>query len=97
MKKYVFMNEQIRKAKPSRPVIVCQDEHGNQVEYNEFEFWVDGRPVGKVVFNPDGLSACETHDVKAWVEMYDEVLVIAIEPCGPVAHPKEPNKQVVID
>jgi hypothetical protein len=73
---YVFMNEQIRLARPKRPVIVCQDRTGHQVEANLFEIVVDGKVVGRVKY-ADGhfLGVVETHDVKAWVEFEDGVTV----------------------
>lgn len=113
MTQYLFMNEEIRKAKPKRPVIVNQLWDGSQRESNAFEIRVGGKYIGLVQFDPKLLSACETHEVKAWVEFLDEVELVPVAivnlspeqaaildeqyPDSPLAHPKEPNKPVVID
>lgn len=91
--KYLFMNEQIRKAKPSRPVIVCQEELTSdgptQREANEFEIWAAGHFVGRIKFDRDGLEACETHEVKAWIELNDYVRVIDPTVGGTVYNEKD--------
>jgi hypothetical protein len=112
MTQYVFMNEEIRKANPKRPVIVNQTWDGNQRESNAFEIWVGGKYVGLVQFDPETLKECTTHSVKAWVEFLDEVELKPVQvvnltpeeaamlddqyPNSPLAVPKEPDKPVVI-
>jgi hypothetical protein len=103
--KFIYMNEEIRKAKPKRPVIVCQEWDGSQRESNAFAISINGRHLGYVRFNPEGLEHCETHEVKAWVEFEDEV---DVKPCAVVdlteeeaaalegAHPKHPNTPVFL-
>ena len=76
---YVYMNEQIRKEKPSRPVIVAQDDilgHTQVREANEFELWYKGQKIGRVKYDSAMLAACETHEVKAWVELDDLVQIV---------------------
>jgi hypothetical protein len=107
MTQYVFMNEKIRQKKPCGPVIVCQDGDGAQTEANAFDLVVNGVLVGRVRYDRAGLDVCETHDVKAWVELADTVdvipssafpatnalgCVVLIEP--PVASEKKPNTPV---
>jgi hypothetical protein len=73
MKRYIYMNHRIRQAKPNGPVIVVQDERGHQTEANGFDLHFDGFKIGRVVYDPAGLPACETHEVKAWVELVGNV------------------------
>jgi hypothetical protein len=103
MTQYIFMNHRVREKKPSGPVIVCQDDYSNldntprQRESNEFELWHHGEKIGRVVFKPAGLAACKTHDVHAWVELDDLVIVAAPEdrkPKKPVAMSKRANSKV---
>ena len=78
---YLYMNHRIRQAKPKKPVIVAQDDlmvSGGEPrtrESNEFDLWHHGEKIGRVVFEPKGLAACDTHEVKAWVELIDTVIV----------------------
>jgi hypothetical protein len=92
------MNEQIRKAKPKRPVIVLQNPDGSKVESNDFLIKVDNKIIGAVSFYPSGLPECTTHDVKAWVEFIEEVILIpvarSIETPAPTASPKKSNSKV---
>lgn len=74
--KYVYMNERIRQKAPRRPVIVCQEPEAI-LEANHFTLRLDGRVIGRIVFDRRGLDACKTHEVRAWVELHDEVNVIA--------------------
>jgi hypothetical protein len=110
MTQYVFMNEEIKKTKPKRPVIVNQTWDGNQRESNAFAIHYHGKYIGLVRFEPEMLKACETHDVKAWVEFLDEVELVPVQVVDltpeqaarleaefPQAHAKEPNKPVVLD
>ena len=107
MTQYVYMNEQIMEAKPSRPVIVVQKHPAGDLppvrEANLFDIWHNGVWIGAIKFNPKMLDVCETHDVKAWVEFTNDVVLstrdaAAADP-APVASAKEPNKPVkpVID
>jgi len=76
MTQYLYMNHRIKQAKPRGPVIVLQRENPVQkIESNCFVLMVGGRAIGRVVFEAGGLSACDTHEVKAWVELDDEVAV----------------------
>lgn len=100
MTQFVYMNERIRAKKPTKPVIVAQDDlRGPRVrESNEFELWHHGEKIGRVVFDPKGLDACDTHDVKAWVELDDMVTVTSKEdrkPVKPVAAEKKPGRAVI--
>jgi hypothetical protein len=73
MTQYVFMNEKIRQKKPCGPVIVVQDGAGAQYEANAFDLIFEGVLIGRVRYDRAGLDACETHEVKAWVELADGV------------------------
>lgn len=95
------MNHRIKQKKPRKPVIVCQDDE-TITEANTFELSYDGKVIGHVVFDPSGLDACETHDVKAWVEVNDKVdvhaigkLIVSPRKPRPVAKAKAPNKPIV--
>lgn len=83
---YVYMNERIRQKRPQKPVIVVlkvdADGHTESREANRFAIKVDGRVIGHVVYEPHGLDACETHEVKAWVEFNDDVRLVR-EPTQP--------------
>lgn len=102
MTTYIYMNEQIRKAKPSRPVIVAQDDARALQpirESNEFILWHHGQRIGRVLFRAEGLPACDTHEVHAWVELDDTVVVqdaTAVEPAPavPTAAEKKPNTPI---
>lgn len=94
--KCVYMNHRIKQKNPRKPVIVCQGDTQTR-EANEFLFYYDGVYIGRVVFDRKGLPTCETHEVKAWVELEQNVAVVVpgeIVPIIPVAHAKEPNKKV---
>lgn len=71
-KLFMFMNEEIKKKKPSRPVIVVQRE-GQQTESNEVELACPHcyTRIGRVVYDPKGNPEVKTHLVKAWVEIHD--------------------------
>lgn len=69
------MNHRIRQNPPGGPVVVCQAPEDTR-EANEFEIFFRGEPIGRVKFDPAGLAACETHDVKAWIELEDDVEVL---------------------
>jgi hypothetical protein len=102
---HIFMNERIRQKKPTKPVIVAQAPGGAQTEANRFNIYLgDGEILlGSVVFEPKGLAECETHEVKAWVEL--DPRVVSVRPAGvalsevaerpaPVASAKNPNSPV---
>lgn len=102
MTQFIFMNHRIRDKKPAGPVIVVQDDFTldnkpRQRESNEFELWHHGEKIGRVVFEPKGLAECKTHEVHAWVELDDIVVISSKEdrkPKKPVASEKKPNKKV---
>ena len=97
MTQFVFMNHRIKQANPLAPVIVCLDaDTGDVQEANRFVLRVGDTVIGHVVFDRAGLDACETHDVKAWVELNDNVNVYPEEEPGkrPVASAKKPNRPV---
>lgn len=76
MTQYIYMNHRIKQKKPNKPVIVCQRENPVQtIESNQFVLSVGGRAIGRVVFRPSGLPQCTTHEVKAWLELDDDVAV----------------------
>lgn len=77
MTHFIFMNHRIREPNPSGPVIVVQTD-GEQREANEFELRFRGQPIGRVKFTREGLSVVETHSVHAWVELDDDVEVVAV-------------------
>jgi hypothetical protein len=83
------MNHRIRDPKTKGPVIVAQQPDGTR-EANEFEIIFRGQPIGRVKFDRAGLPACETHDVRAWVEFEDDVDLVAVA----TAKAKRPNKKV---
>lgn len=74
--KFVFMNHRIRQPRPSGPVIVCQSNVGTE-EANHFDLMLNGVKIGSVRYSGRGLKACETHHVRAWVELDDSVTVEA--------------------
>jgi hypothetical protein len=91
MTQFIFMNHRIKQAEPAGPVIVCQQGAGGpQREANEFEILYRGQPIGRAVFEPCGLAACETHAVRAWVEFEDDVDVRQVVH----AARKKPNRKV---
>lgn len=98
---YLFMNHRIREKKASGPVIVAMDDLiGGELrvrEADEFELWVHGQKIGRVVYDPKMLAACETHEVKAWVEL-DDIVVVRREAdaavFAPVARAKRVNQKV---
>ena len=102
MTQFLFMNHRVRDSKPKGPVIVCQDDYSldntpRQRESNEFEIWHHGEKIGRVVFDPKGLADCKTHDVKAWVELDDIVIVSDAKgrrPEKPIATAKRANRRV---
>jgi hypothetical protein len=102
MSQFVYMNHRIKDKNPKGPVIVAQDDlAGPRVrEANEFELWFHGTRIGFVRYVPTGLEACETHDVKAWVELDDLVQIVDpksmdtyVKP-APVATAKRPGRKV---
>lgn len=113
MTQYVYMNERIRQARPRKPVIVVQRTNPAQrVESNCFAILVGGRAIGRIVFSPEGLAQCESHEVKAWIELDDDVSLIGdteivteqwlVEKGGEKlqrvqASAKEPNKPVKLN
>lgn len=77
MTQYIYMNERIRQARPRKPVIVCQRTNPVQkMESNCFVLLLGGRTIGRIVFKPEGLPQCDTHEVKAWIELDDDVGVV---------------------
>jgi hypothetical protein len=90
MTQFVFMNHRIREKKPSGPVIVVQHA-GVQRESNDFILMFRGQPIGRVVFPGHPLDAVETHEVRAWVELDDDVEVVD---AAAVAAAKRPNRKV---
>lgn len=101
MTQYVFMNHRIREKKPSGPVIVVQDEltadGPRQRESNSFDIWYHGDKIGRIVFDLKLLQAVDSHEVKAWVEFDDLVILSSPEdrkPRKPIAAEKTPNKPV---
>jgi hypothetical protein len=90
---FIFMNERIRSKNPKKPVIVCQAEGGTR-EANEFTLRIGDVVIGRVVYSKDGLDVCDTHEVKAWVELNDNVDVVAGRVERPVAQAKGPNQKV---
>ena len=93
---FLYMNHRIRDKKPAGPVIVCQGEEGTR-EANEFVLRIGNVVIGRVVFDPHGLDACNTHEVKAWVELNDHVDVIAEAKKRPVARAKNPNSKIAFE
>lgn len=87
--KYVYMNHRIRDDKPKGPVIVVQAPEGTR-EGDDFEIRYYGQPLGRVKFSPNGLTACDTHEVRAWIELDDDVEVVAVAK----AKAKKPGKKV---
>jgi len=97
LKRFVYMNHRLRQAEPTGPVVVVQDERGGTTEANEFELRFDGFKIGRVVFDPKGLKACKTHDVKAWLELAAGVDVEVVPVPRQEASQKKPNKVVKVD
>lgn len=95
--KFIYMNHRIRDPKTKGPVIVVQESTGmpgsfRVREANEFEIQYRGQPIGRVVFSPDGLPVCDTHEVRAWVELFADVDVVAVSK----ASAKKPNTKVKV-
>lgn len=95
------MNHRIRMKKPDGPVIVAHGET-ETVEANAFEIIINGQTIGVVDYDPRGLKACRTHDVKAWVSFSNDVELrpfpkdkVVVTP-HPKASAKEPNKKVKV-
>lgn len=89
--KYVYMNHRIRDAKPKGPVIVVQGPKDTR-EGDDFEIRYYGQPLGRIRFSQNGLTACDTHEVRAWVELHDDVDVVAVVE----AVAKKPRKKVKV-
>lgn len=62
---FIYMNEQIKQAKPTCPVIVVQ--HGDTQRTVEGNTVVINGP-SVVRFDPRGLPLADKHHVKAWIE-----------------------------
>lgn len=71
---YVYMNETMRELVPSRPPIVVQTGR-KVVETGRAQLVVDGKVIGEVRFEPDGLDCAPHHHVRAFVELEDGVEV----------------------
>lgn len=78
---HIFMNERIRQKRPKKPVIVAQ-QGGEQTEANRFNLYLGNGEIllGSVVFDRKGLAECETHEVKAWVELDPRVVTVREAP-----------------
>lgn len=73
MKKFIYMNEQIRLPVPQRPVIVCQS--GDKVqEGNRVDLLYKGRVIASVIYDPSA-DPSPTHEVKAFVQTVCETRV----------------------
>ena len=73
MKVFIYMNEQIRKPKPTRPVIVLL--RGSDLEVVEGNTVVINGP-SVVRYDPRGLTFAKDHAVKAWIEADSRDVVI---------------------
>lgn len=74
MKRFVYMNEAIREAEPSKPVIVVQI--GQRLKNtNLVRLTVAGVVVAEVRFVKEGLAAAPQHKVRAFVELFDGIEV----------------------
>jgi hypothetical protein len=100
---YLFMNERIRDYEPDGPVVVAMDDLvGGEMrtrEADEFELWVHGIKIGRVVYDAKTLKVCETHAVKAWVELDDLVIVRRAADAAvsaPVAKAKRAGRKVTV-
>lgn len=70
MKRFVYMNEAIREAEPSKPVIVVQT--GQRLKNtNLVRIKVGGKVVAEIRFLKDGLADAPHHKVRAFVEFFD--------------------------
>lgn len=74
MKALIFMNDEIRKAKPRKPVIRVQLEDGRYLDTNRIMF----RGHATVQFSQAGCPEIETHAVRAWVETDERNLLVPI-------------------
>lgn len=88
---YLFMNHRIREKVVSGPVIICQNDDGEQRESNCFEIVAFGQPIGRIVFKSEGLKQCDTHEVRAWVELDDDIELVDVTA---KAKAKKPNKKI---
>jgi hypothetical protein len=94
--KYLYMNHRIKQVRPTQPVIVALADNAEPVEADCFAIKVAGVVIGHVVYDRDMLDApgCK-HDVKAWVELNENVEVVAIDGQGRhLAEEKKPNRAV---
>ena len=73
--RYIFMNHRIRDKKPDGPVIVTQSDgrtktqvHANQVAIKDNA----GNILARVVFEDVPNRHIKTHEVRAWIEVYDD-------------------------
>ena len=73
MKRFIYMNHRIREPKPSGPVIAVQV--GRRVRStNRVQLVHQGVVVGEVRFEPNGLRAAPHHQVRAFVEVFGDVV-----------------------
>lgn len=95
MTQYVYMNDRIKQKKPRGPVIVVQ-KPDETLAADLFEIRVGNMVIGYVAFDRKGLDACPTHDVKAWLEFHDAVVITPVgkRSVVPTAHAKRPGKPV---
>lgn len=92
MTQYVYVNQR---------AIVCLDDFrpdgANVMEAGEFDLWLNGTKIGRIVYSAAGLDVGKTR-VKAWAE-FDDLVIVAdpkkyVTPPKPVASAKKPNRRV---
>jgi hypothetical protein len=75
-RRLIFMNEAIREPRPSKPVIVVQTGKRQRAS-NRWKLKVAGVVVAEVRFLKGGLKDVKTHRVRAFIEVFDGVEVVA--------------------
>jgi hypothetical protein len=74
---FIYMNEQIRRSRPRRPVIVVQNATGTiRAEGNMVV--INGPSV--VRFDHRGCPVVKTHSVTAWIEAQERDVVLKRDP-----------------
>lgn len=72
MRAFIFMTDEIRKKRPTEPVIRVQLEDGRYLDTNHVRF----RGMATIQYSPNGCPAIESHLVKAWAETDERNLLV---------------------
>lgn len=68
----IFMSHRIKDKRPDGPVIVVQSD-GKQVHADKVLIYDNnGDVLGQVVFDMKPNAKIKTHEVRAWIEVFDK-------------------------